>query len=130
LLCWDFLELLHHCARRAKSHGKAKERYLVGLLGEDKSVRDWLATEVDDLTKNTAAQTATVLGQKFSPISLATRSVNSLDVYEGAQRVLGSSQAWDRQARPAATCGLRPPPDPAQRYHSSASVLPTSHRAI
>ena len=56
------VKLLHHCAGRAEADRKSEERHPGGLLGSDKCIRDGLATEVEDLTKNTAAQTAAVLG--------------------------------------------------------------------
>src|ERR1700754_654145 len=59
---WNLVKLLHHCAGRAEANRKSEERHPGGFLGSDKRIRDGLATEAEDLTKNTAAETAAVLG--------------------------------------------------------------------
>jgi hypothetical protein len=73
------VKLLHHCAGRTESDRKPEERHLVGVFGSDKSVRDGLATEVDDLANNTAAYTATVLGQNYPLPGMPVLPVMSLE---------------------------------------------------
>src|SRR5690606_6735710 len=56
------LQLLHHGARGAHPHREPEERNLVGVLRQCEGVRHGLATEVENLTQDTVADTASVVG--------------------------------------------------------------------
>ncbi|MDT5152798.1 MAG: hypothetical protein QOI01_4531, partial [Mycobacterium sp.] len=68
LIWWNLVDLLHHGARPTESNGKPEERHQVALVQFDECVRHGLASEVENLANDTAANTASVVSQR-SPLS-------------------------------------------------------------